>query len=185
MSIEETNKLRAELGLAPLEVEEPSDEQAENVVRDDGGVLFKEDGVEIVHKAAKNLTEDKESSKVREKLELQKEKHRIYGKVLKAQKGLGESDSEDEGGVDNFLERMRAQAEKKAQAFDSLDQEAEQEAALAAKKAQQRKAREARKKQNDALTANLLVGHSKEDFADGTETILVLQDKGIFSIYIY
>jgi hypothetical protein len=162
------------LGLAPLELEESAaDESAEVIARDDGGILFKEDGVEIVHKAADSITEDKEAAKLREKLELQKEKHRIYGKVLKAEKGLADSDDED-GGVDDFLERMREQAQKKAQAFDSLDQEAEHDAAVQ-QKTKQRK--EARKKKEDALTSGLTVGHSKDVFMDGTETILVLQDK--------
>lgn len=142
ISIEETNRIRAELGLPPLEMDDDpkADEPEESNIDTEGGNLFKEDGVNIVHKAATNLTEDKQTAKIREKLELQKEKHRIYNKVLKTQKGLGESDSDEEGsGVDNFLERMRQQAEKKARAFDSMDQEAEQEAAAQAKKVQQRK----------------------------------------------
>jgi hypothetical protein len=101
-----------------LEIEEPAvqeNESPEKVERADGGVVFKEDGVEIVHKAAQNLTEDKKAEKMREKLQTQKDKHRIYGKVLGAQKGLADSDSDnDDGGVDNFLDRMRAEAEKKA-----------------------------------------------------------------------
>jgi hypothetical protein len=119
----------------------PKAEEEAPEIDTEGGSLFKEDGVNLVHKAAKNLTEDKESAKLREKLAIQKEKHRIYGKVLKTQKGLGESDSDEEGAssVDKFLERMRQQAEEKAHAFDSMDQEAEQEAAAQAKKVQKRK----------------------------------------------
>lgn len=140
----------------------------EDLIDTEGGTLFKEDGISIVHKAAKSLTVEKESTKAREKLEVHKEKHRIYDKVLKAQKGLGELDTGDEGGVDSFLEKMR-QAEKKARDFDSMDQEAEQEA-----KAQQKRGP---RKKTDALTGGLIVGHSKDVFVDGTETILVLQDK--------
>ncbi|KAI6190497.1 U4/U6.U5 tri-snRNP-associated protein 1 [Aphelenchoides bicaudatus] len=181
ISIEETNRIRAELGLAPLEMDNGSknEEADEPFIDTEGGTLFKEDGVRIVHKAAKNLTQDKETSKLREKLELQKEKHRIYGKVLKATKGLGESsDEEDGGGVNDFLERMRQLAEKKASDFDSMDQEAEQEAVAQQKKAKQRQARQARKKE-DISAGGLLIGHGKDAFTAGTETILVLQDKHV------
>jgi dihydrodipicolinate reductase len=77
-------------------------------------------------------------------------------------------------------------AQKKAQAFDSLDQEAEQEEAAQQKKVKERmkSAREERRKKEAALTGGLVVGHSKDAFMDGTETILVLQDKSESTCFI-
>lgn len=46
--------------------------------------------------------------------------------------------------------------------------------------AEQKKIKRVRQKDNNlSLTAGLIVGHSKEDFIDGSETILVLKDKNV------
>jgi hypothetical protein len=152
-----------------LEIEDPAAEESTEVDVN-GERLFKEDGVEIVHKPSKNWQDDKEEQKMREKLAIQKEKHRIYNKLLTAEKGLGDSDEEETGGVDNFVEKMRLQAQKKAQQFDDMDEDAEKEAVKQPKPKRKPKSRE-------AITSGLVVGHSKEAFLDGTETVLVLQDK--------
>jgi hypothetical protein len=52
-----------------------------------------------------------------------------------------------------------------------MDQEAEQQAII------QRPKPRAKKENDNVLASGMLVGHSKNDFMDGTETILVLQDK--------
>lgn len=43
---------------------------------------------------------------------------------------------------------------------------------------QKRRTEMGRKKKEQALTGGLVVGHSVQDFAEGRETVLVLQDKG-------
>lgn len=101
MSIEETNKLRAKLGMAPLEFDEGSKiRQGEN-----GETIFTEDGVEIVHKAAKNWKDEKEGSLLKERLELQKQKRQIYSTVLKTNRTLAEPDFDDD--VDRKTDSMR------------------------------------------------------------------------------
>ncbi|KAH9642070.1 hypothetical protein HF086_007190 [Spodoptera exigua] len=71
LSIEETNKLRAKLGLKPLEHnEKPADD---GKIKDDLG--------EFYHKPAANLAQQKKSEKIREKLQVHKEKRKIEQKL--------------------------------------------------------------------------------------------------------
>lgn len=108
LSIEETNKLRKQLGLAPLELD---NNKPEEQASDSGGggednepppalgddeELFTEDGVSIVHKRPKNWSELKEESQLKEKLEAMRQKRAIESKLLKVKKGLADSDSEEE-----------------------------------------------------------------------------------------
>ena len=61
MSIEETNALRAKLGLAPLE---PTNNEA----RDDGKIMGA-DGTAFKHTPAESITERKKSEKLKKKIE--------------------------------------------------------------------------------------------------------------------
>ena len=71
MSIEETNKLRASLGLAPLEVNEGLKIKNEDDEKTkEGGKVVVEDGMEFVHKAAEHIGRKKEEEEVKEKLEV-------------------------------------------------------------------------------------------------------------------
>lgn len=183
MSIEETNKLRASLGLAPLEIDSgPKIRESETEI---GVKIVVEDGVEIHHKAAKSLTEEKQADKIKERLDIQAQKRKVYSKVLKT-KGLAESDSEDDSATawiekNRKLEENKRKAQEKAKMLDELDETfgvggiVEEEI-----RKRPRKVITARKKPepNEPLTAGLIVGHSKEEFVGGTETILVLADKG-------
>lgn len=152
-------------------MDEKQPEQAETVELPDGDErVINEDGIEIHHKAARNLTAEKEEEKLREKIRTQKEKQAVYGKVLKAKKGLADSDSEDD--VDAWLEKSRREAAK----YDELDAALE-DSAIIVKKPKKRPTT-SRKDEIDLSTSGLVVGHSREAFAGGKETILVLQDKG-------
>ncbi len=69
LSIEETNKLRAKLGLAPLEVDEkPKIRDSDS--GDPREKIVNEDGFEFVHKAPENIAEKKHGEVVREKLQV-------------------------------------------------------------------------------------------------------------------
>ncbi|CAD5225951.1 unnamed protein product [Bursaphelenchus okinawaensis] len=173
VSIEETNRIRAELGLAPLEVEDKTaNGNAEDADDDgeDGEKVYNIDGVEIHHKKAESLTNKKEQEKLKEKIAVQKEKHKIYNKVLKVKKGLADSDSDED--VDSWLDKSRKAAEK----FDEMDEIAEKAAEEEMKKI---KAKPKRIIKSQSGTGNLLIGHSKEAFVDGSETILVLEDRNV------
>ena len=91
ISIEESNKLRASLGLAPLAIDDDKVREGEN-----GEKIFVEDGVEIVHKAAKNRKQEREQESLKERVEVQKQRRQVYSKVLKTNRTLAESDSEGE-----------------------------------------------------------------------------------------
>lgn len=86
LSVEETNKLRAKLGLAPLDVQEQPKSDS-NVFKDDLG--------EFHHKPAPNKKDEARAKKIKEKLNTWREKRKIETKLSKV-KGLGESDSEDD-----------------------------------------------------------------------------------------
>ncbi|XP_076341823.1 U4/U6.U5 tri-snRNP-associated protein 1-like [Tachypleus tridentatus] len=85
------SKLRAKIGLKPLQLQEeiPGLEQADG---DNDGE--EEDRKEVFVKT-ENISDKKKEETMREKLKIQKEKRKIADKLSKT-KGLGESDSEGE-----------------------------------------------------------------------------------------
>lgn len=121
MSIEATNKLRASLGLAPLETEEAStssNNTKDEPILKESEKLFTEDGVKIVHSKPGNWSEEKSTSKQIEKLETQKQKRKIESKVLKTRKTLAESSDEEDATIawidrNRRLEEERKKAEQK------------------------------------------------------------------------
>lgn len=101
LSIVETNKLRAKLGLKPLALDEK---------REDGKI--KDDLGEFYHKPAGHLGVKAEQEKLKQKLAERREKRHLEAKLTKTKK-LGESDSEDDAGA--WVEKNRKiQAEKHA-----------------------------------------------------------------------
>ncbi|KAJ1353401.1 hypothetical protein KIN20_010020 [Parelaphostrongylus tenuis] len=80
LSIEETNKLRAKLGLAPLEI----DDAPKTKETDDGTTIHVEDGFEFRHKRPENWSDKKREAEMKEKLEIAKKKRHIYERVLTA-----------------------------------------------------------------------------------------------------
>lgn len=105
MSIEETNKLRAKLGLKPLEVD--------NTPKDDS-TKIKDDLGEFHHKPAPNNSDKIRAQKLREKLGTQKEKRQIEANLSKL-KTLGECDSDDDTQVWISKSRKLEEEKKKAQ----------------------------------------------------------------------
>lgn len=97
LSIEETNKLRAKLGLKPLQVEDKS------AKRDDG--KRKDDLGEFYHKPAHSLTVKAQQEKIRSKLSDYKEKRKIDCKLSKV-KLLGDADSDDDDAI-RWVEKNR------------------------------------------------------------------------------
>ncbi|KAF8383791.1 hypothetical protein PRIPAC_72933 [Pristionchus pacificus] len=190
MSIEETNKLRISLGMAPLEtddgpkaVEDDDDEPVPEGVN-----VILEDGIKIHHKTADNLGEKKKERELKEKLETAKQKRKVQEKVLKAKKLA--DDDDDDGRAASWVEKMRKaeeekkRAEERAKMLDAMDEEFgvsnlvdEQKDKEKRKKA--REAMKQRRAQEDAITAGLIVGHSKESFMGGKDQILVLEDKAM------
>uniref|UniRef100_A0AC34G7B0 Uncharacterized protein n=1 Tax=Panagrolaimus sp. ES5 TaxID=591445 RepID=A0AC34G7B0_9BILA len=127
MSIEETNKMRASLGLAPLEVDDgPKIRDSES--GDPKEKIVTEDGMDFVHKPSENLAQKKKTEKIKEKLELQKQK-RIVQSKLKS-KGLADTSSDEEENAESWVEKQRRLAQEKAaqkaRELEQMDEDAEQ-----------------------------------------------------------
>merc|ERR1712130_237717 len=102
LSIEETNKLRAKLGLKPLNV---STIVVEDETPDLPGELIPGDRDKTRHLVPQHWGERDQQKKLREKLGLKKEQRQVKSK-LAVVKGLGESDSEDDD-AGKWVERQR------------------------------------------------------------------------------
>lgn len=76
LSIDETNKLRAQLGLKPLTTDSNASADSESAKKSGNS------DENFVHKPAVNLTEKKRTEQVLEKLTTQKEKRTLQGKFL-------------------------------------------------------------------------------------------------------
>ncbi|CAL7947290.1 unnamed protein product [Xylocopa violacea] len=168
LSIEETNKLRAKLGLKPLEVDSaPKDDP--NKIKDDLG--------EFYHKPAPDVKEKLWSQKLREKLGTQKQKRLIEANLAKV-KALGECDSDDDtkNWIDKTrrLEEEKRKAEERAKMLDQLDEEfgignlVKEEIHAARNTAY-----------TDKNLKGLKVEHNIEKFEEGKTVILTLKDQGV------
>ena len=84
MSIEETNKLRASLGLAPLKINQPKIEDKKENLKSDADKSLEGTAIpnsNVRHKPAENLTNKSATEKMRERLQQRKMKRlqvRIY-----------------------------------------------------------------------------------------------------------
>lgn len=168
LSIEETNKLRAKLGLRPLEVD--------NVSKDDPNKI-KDDLGEFYHKPAPNVNEKLRTQKLKEKISTQKQKRQMEADLAKV-KSLGEYDSDDDAKawIDKTrrLEEEKKKAEERAKMLDQLDEEfgigslVKEEICTA---------------RNTAYTEKDLKGlkveHNMDTFEEGKTVILTLKDKGV------
>uniref|UniRef100_T1IPV0 Uncharacterized protein n=1 Tax=Strigamia maritima TaxID=126957 RepID=T1IPV0_STRMM len=168
LSIEETNKLRAKLGLKPLDVGKDS--------KDDEWKFDKE----FVHKPAENWGDKKMVQTLRERISVQKEKRKI-GDKLKSVKTLGDSDSDDEGALNWVLKTKQKQEEKekaakRAKMLEEMDEEfgigdlVEDE--LKRLKGQAYSSRDLK---------GMTVQHDQGRFSEGRSVILTLKDKDVLN----
>lgn len=113
LSIEETNKLRAKLGLKPLEIGS-SQSSSENGSKRKANEKIKDDWGEFYHKPAENLFDKAQQEKIRAKIADLKEKRQLANKIGKI-RTLGESD-DDSNDLEAWVDRNRKieQAKKEA-----------------------------------------------------------------------
>merc|ERR1712050_16018 len=169
MSIEETNKLRAKLGLAPLEIN--NDQKAED------GSIMGNDGTAFHHVPAESITAKKKSDKLRSKIEDRRKQREIKSKLSKI-KGLGEASSDEEGGVKAWvnksrkIEKQRKKAEKKEAYFRQRDAEMAEEARILEEEQRQ-------KAYGQNALEGLTVDHDLERFGEGKDVIMTLKDSRI------
>lgn len=168
LSIEETNKLRAKLGLKPLEVDSTSKDDP-NKIRDDLG--------EFYHKPAPDVNEKLKTQKLKEKIGIQKQKRLIEANLAKV-KSLGDYDSDDDTrnwiGKTRRLEEEKKKAEERAKMLDQLDEE------FGIGNLVKEEIHAAR---NTAYTEKNLKGlkveHNIEKIEEGKTLILTLKDQGV------
>ncbi|XP_019958667.2 U4/U6.U5 tri-snRNP-associated protein 1 [Paralichthys olivaceus] len=163
LSIEDTNKLRAKLGLKPLELNENKKELG-----------TKEDPMVA---ATINPVLIKQQKDMREKLAALKEK-RILNQKLGKVKTLAEDDWLDDTSA--WVERSRNMAkekelaEKRAKLLEEMDQEFGVSSLVEEEFAQSK---------NDSYTCRDLKGlkvqHKVDSFTEGQTVVLTLQDKGV------
>ena len=189
LSIDETNKLRAKLGLKPLNVnadgtsnrsasEERELEKRQQRAREMGGTLIEGDKNNTVHIPAKNIGEASLADKMRERLAERKKKREMEAKLMMT-KGLG-ADSGDEGDAQKWVKRQKkaakekAKAAKAAKAFEALDDEFGIGSMVDedAKKERQRE-------YTSRDLGGLKVEHMTDAFTEGKSVILTLKDSGV------
>nr|XP_020665929.1 U4/U6.U5 tri-snRNP-associated protein 1 [Pogona vitticeps] len=165
LSIEETNKLRAKLGLKPLEI---------NTVKKETG--SKEDPVaaDVI-----NPIVLKQREEIREKLAAAKEKRLLNQKLGKI-KTLGEDDpwlDDTAAWIERSrkLQQEKDMAEKRAKLLEEMDQEFGVSSLVEEEFGQQKKQVGYSARDLKGLT----VEHTIDSFQEGQTVILTLKDKGV------
>lgn len=163
LSVEETNKLRAKLGLKPLELNESKKELG-----------TKEEPIlaEVI-----NPVTIQQQKEMREKLAALKEK-RIQNQKLGKVKTMAEDDWLDDTSAwvekSRKLEKEKEMAEKRAKLLEEMDQEFGVSSLVEEEFAQSK---------SNAYTSRELKGlkvqHKVDSFAEGQTVILTLEDKGV------
>jgi len=159
LSVSESNKLRAKLGLRPLE--------EAGAKREDGSTV---DGDNDVHAPPTNMADVRKSEELREKLLQAKEKRRVnmlLGKV----KHLADDDDDEDSAVAWVKRSRKIDADK--------ERDKEMDAAFGIKSLVAEEFTAARPKYGSEDLRGLRVEHAQDGFADERTTILVLKDRGI------
>lgn len=187
LSIEETNKLRAKLGLKPLEVDsgpKPSSAPKRDAEKDTSDISEDESKItddlgEFYHKPAANLTELKNAEKIREKIKERREKRKLE-ESLKKTKTLGESDSDDDVNkwVDRNreIQRLKREAEKRAKLLEEMDEELQEGPVHLDNR---RRRNTTRDEYKYSSLKGLKVDHDVSEFQEGKTVILTLKDADV------
>ncbi|XP_055712849.1 U4/U6.U5 tri-snRNP-associated protein 1 [Phlebotomus papatasi] len=184
LSIEETNKLRAKLGLKPLEIESvpvtKERQPAEDKDSDEPELLIHKDDLgEFVHKPATNFAATKQVEKIREKIKERREKRKLEASLLTV-KTLGESDEEDDliSWVDRSREkeRLKKEAEKRAKWLEEMEEQIGR-----ASHADQEDRESHQKYYGMRDLKGLRVEHDAADFGEGKTVILTLKDQDVLN----
>ncbi|KAK3736823.1 hypothetical protein RRG08_000574 [Elysia crispata] len=169
LSVAETNRLRAQLGLKPLDIPEAADGEDSKPKKSDG-----------VHAPAINMGEKRKADQLREKLSTRKEKRSIEKKLLEV-KGLGDSDSGDEGAAawvqkSRKIQKEKELAEKRAKVLEEMDEDFGIGGLVEEEFKREKDKKQAYRSQD---LSGLRVEHAMDKFEEGRGVILTLKDKGI------
>ncbi|KAM7351710.1 U4/U6.U5 tri-snRNP-associated protein 1 [Cochliomyia hominivorax] len=187
LSIEETNKLRAKLGLKPLEIDsgpsKPTTSAAAVEAKKPGEkelASYKDEWGEFLHKPAEDLKEKAKAEKIREKLKQRKERRFLEERLARI-KTLGESDDEVDD-ISKWVERNkrvvdeRKAAEERAKALEEMDQEFGVDDLLEKEKKEAH-----RKAYTEKHLKGLKVDHDMDEFSEGKTVILTLKDADVLN----
>ncbi|CAG9113682.1 unnamed protein product [Plutella xylostella] len=169
LSIEETNRLRAKLGLKPLEAAEKPTEDGK----------FKDDLGEFYHAPAANIAQQKKSEKIREKLNERKEKRLIEQKLQTAALGAAGSDDEDAAAwvrKSREIQKQKQEAAKRAAMLDEMDEVFGVSELVAAETRADRAA-----SYTPASLRGLRVAHDLDALGEENEVVLTLADKEVLA----
>ncbi|XP_046564938.1 U4/U6.U5 tri-snRNP-associated protein 1-like [Haliotis rubra] len=172
LSIDETNRIRAKLGLKPLDVPGSS-----NNAEAGGEEGEKPKEKEDVHAPPVNWGEQKKTEALREKMAILKQK-RLMNKKLRKVKGLGDSDT-DTDDMSKWVKRSRKMekekvlADKRAKLLEEMDEE------FGISDLMDQEFKDKKKDYSARDLQGLTVQHEIDKFSDGRGVILTLKDKGI------
>ncbi|KAG5888097.1 hypothetical protein JTB14_021897 [Gonioctena quinquepunctata] len=178
LSIVETNKLRAKLGLKPLQVDSSknnSDSSSSSRKKDSN--LRKDDWGEFYHKPAENLQMKAQQEKLKAKLNEIREKRQLNSKLSKV-RTLGEDDDEDDilswVSKNREIEQAKKDADKRAKMLEELDAQFGISDIVESEKREKMKS-----KYTEKDLRGLTVQHDVDNFAEERSVILTLKDKGV------
>ncbi|KAJ8687858.1 hypothetical protein QAD02_023653 [Eretmocerus hayati] len=170
LSIEETNKLRAKLGLKPLEVDTGPTGDSD---------LIKDDLGEFHHKPAINVAQKEKTQKIKEKIDTMKQKRQIESS-LKAIRTLGDSDSDEDAMAwikkSRKIEEEKKKAAERAKLLDQMDEEFGIDNLV-----REEVSHERRNAYTDRDLRGLRVEHNLDNFQEGNQVILTLKDDEVLA----
>ena len=187
ISVDETNKLRAKLGLKPLKISgnkggAKNEEGAQKAEAENQNKEFSHleiiPGTDVRHNPAESLTQKLSADKLREKLKRKRLRRQQESKLL-AVKGIADSSDEDVSSwvkSQKYVQEEKERAKKRAQMFEELDDDFGIGSLVAADK------KETIKKESgydSKALKGLTVQHSFDRFKEGRDVVLTLKDADI------
>ncbi|VDD80596.1 unnamed protein product [Mesocestoides corti] len=167
------SKLRAKLGLAPLDV----GNQATRTESDDNKP--RNSDTDFVHLPAKDITKAKQTEKLQEKIVTSKEKRELLNK-LREYKSLG---ADEDVSVSSWVEKMRTKEKAKLEADkrEKILAEMDEEFGVSAIVAERIKPTVAKQEYSSASLEGLKVEHDVNTFSEGAPIILTLKDSDVLA----
>jgi len=179
LSVDETNKLRASLGLAPLKINPPkvepkTEEQMESEKLLEGTAI---PGSDVRHKPAENLSNKSATEKMRERLQQRKMKRMQESKLLSVATLGGADDVDDTA---KWLQRQKKKEKEKKEAQKRAKMLAEMDDEFGVGNLVKEDVRKEKDSAyNSRNLAGLTVQHDSSRFQDGQSVILTLKDSDV------
>ncbi|KAF8560825.1 hypothetical protein P879_11521 [Paragonimus westermani] len=170
LSIEETNALRAKLGLAPLELNDTAPAEDEQRIVDNQSENY-------VHAPAKDLRKARESEALKEKLTVHKDKRALYDKLGSSRLyEPAEKDLSVSSWVEKIREkeRIKKQAQERAKVLTELDEQYNNDDLV-----MPHYSSTSGISYKPSDLSGLKIEHKVDSFREGKSIILTLKDRGV------